>query len=399
MRNPALRNQSGIFCFLCVMKKLYFLLFSIYIQQLSAQQVGHTQVTFTDAARTNRQIQTEVYYPAATAGDNVPISSGTFPLIVFGHGFVMAWNSYQNFWDDLVPAGYILAFPTTEGTFSPVHQDFGDDLKFLITEIQTSGAGASVPSGSVGITSAIMGHSMGGGSSFLAAKNNSSITTMISFAAANTNPSSIVAAQNVTVPTLLFSGVNDCVAPPAAHQDSMYVACTAAYKTQVYVTGGGHCYFANNNFNCSFGEGTCTPNPTITRTEQQDVTSDLLKLWLEYYLKGLCPKAQEFQDSLLLSNRITYRQSQSIACANGVNELTNSISVSVFPNPAGDFISVSLEKENVQSVRVFDLLMGEQSRFTVDQLTTTTQLNISNLPSGTYFIRINDSLWNKFCKK
>ena len=143
-------------------------LFSVFILiiasfHLYGQQVGHTQITFIDSSRNNRSIPTEIYYPATVAGNNTPIAPGVFPVISFGHGFVMTWSAYQNFWDDLVPEGYILAFPTTEGGFSPVHADFGADLKFLVNEIQINGAGASVPASSAGNTSAIMGHSMGGG--------------------------------------------------------------------------------------------------------------------------------------------------------------------------------------------------------------------------------------------
>lgn len=220
----------------------------------------------------------------------------------------MAWSAYQNFWDALALEGYILAFPTTESGIAPNHSEFGKDLKFLISKIQNSGAGSAVAATSVGNTSAILGHSMGGGSAFLAAENNLAITTMVTFAAANTNPSSITASQQVTVPTLIFSGVNDCVAPPSQHQDIMYDATAAAYKTQINIAGGGHCYFANSNFNCTFGESTCSPSPTIVRDEQQLITNDFLKLWLGFFLKNDCQKAQAFQDSLLLSSRITYRQ-------------------------------------------------------------------------------------------
>ena len=64
-----------------------------------------------------------------------------------------------------------------------------EDLKFLITEIKNSGAGTIIASSSIAGPSAIMGHSMGGGASFLATENYTAITTMVSFAAANTNPS------------------------------------------------------------------------------------------------------------------------------------------------------------------------------------------------------------------
>ncbi len=368
--------------------------------KLNAQQVGHTTVTFVDSTRNNRQITTEIYYPAITAGNNTPIASGTFPLIAFGHGFVMTWSAYQNFWDLLVPEGYILAFPTTESGFTPDHADFGNDLKFLITKIQNSGAGAAVPVTSVGTTSAVMGHSMGGGSAFLSAANNTTISTMISFAAANTNPSAITAAQLISVPCLLFSGSNDCVTPHPQHQDIMYDSTTAVYKTQVYINGGGHCYFANYNFNCAFGEATCTPNPAITRTEQQAVVNDFLKPWLAYFLKGDCTKAQEFQDSLTVSSRITYRQSLSIACPTGITDINSAKKIiSVFPNPTDGFLNIRHNKENVECINIYDITNKQilEHYFAIPK--SDVSIATTSLKSGIYFARVNDKHWIKFIKK
>lgn len=276
--------------------------------------VGHTTITYTDPARSGRSIATEIYYPTTTAGTSVPVSAGAFPVIVFGHGFVMTWDAYQNFWDDLVPQGYIIAFPKTEGTFSPVHADFGKDLAFLVAKLQSESAtnSSSLFYNHVNSKSAIMGHSMGGGSAFLGAQSNTSITTMVTFAAATTTPSSITAAQYVSVPSLVFAGENDCVAPPPANQVKMYDSLASACKAYISVKGGAHCEFANNNFNCAFGESTCSPAPTITRTQQQDVVSDFLKLWLEYYLKDNCTAMTTFNDSLAASPRITHNQSCSI---------------------------------------------------------------------------------------
>jgi dienelactone hydrolase len=290
------------------MKNILLLLCILLLGEISAQSfaIGHRNVIYIDPSRNNRQIETEIYYPANIAGDNVAIAQGQFPVISFGHGFVMVWSAYQNIWSALVPQGYIVMFPRTEGNTSPSHAEFGRDLAFLIGKMQTEGTTANSPFfGAVGATSAIMGHSMGGGSSFLAVENNTTITTMITLAAANTNPSSIAAASNISVPSLVIAGENDCVAPPAQHQIPMYNGLSSSCKTYVEVKGGGHCYFANNNFNCSFGEGTCTPNPTITRAEQQDATQDLMNLWLAYFLKGDCPSWESFGDSLLTSPRIT----------------------------------------------------------------------------------------------
>lgn len=367
-----------------------FILTSLILcSSLSAQQIGHTTLTFIDSLRNNRQIATEIYYPATSAGNNTPIAAGVFPLITFGHGFVMVWSAYQNFWDFLVPEGYILAFPTTEGSFSPSHADFGKDLKFLIAKIQSSGVGAVIPSASVGTTSAIMGHSMGGGCSFLAAENNLMITTMVSFASANTNPSSITASQQVSVPTLLFSGTNDCVTPPSQHQNIMYDSTAAAFKTQVNITGGGHCFFANSNFNCTFGENTCSPSPTITRAEQQSVTNNFLKLWLAYFLKNDCQKAQDFQDSLSMSSKISYRQSQAIGCFTGIiNSNFYPNSFKVFPNPFST--QTTLQTDILLHNATFTVYncFGQTVREITNISGNTATFYRDNLPSGLYFIRL-----------
>jgi dienelactone hydrolase len=294
---------------------LFALMLSAKSLLAQSYAIGHIQITYNDPARQNRAIQTEIYYPAAAAGESVPVASGTFPVISYGHGFVMVWSAYQNIWQALVPAGYIVAFPRTEGSVSPVHAEFGADLAFLITKIQSEGAQntSSLFYNHVGSTSAVMGHSMGGGSSFLAAENNNSITTMITMAAANTNPSSIAAAQNITIPSLVIAGQNDCVAPPAQHQVPMYDSLNSSCKAYVEILGGGHCYFAESNFNCSFGEGTCSPNPTISRAEQQDAAQDFSLMWLNFYLKNDCAAWSAFQDSVTLSNRVNAQMSCAIA--------------------------------------------------------------------------------------
>ena len=110
---------------------------------------------------------------------------------------------------------------------------------------------------SLATETALLGHSMGGGASFLAAENNSNINTLINFAAAETNPSAISVSVNVYVPTLIFSGDDDCVTPPVQNQDLMYDSLSSNCKTHISIIDGGHCYFANEDILCSLGESSC----------------------------------------------------------------------------------------------------------------------------------------------
>ena len=270
--------------------------------------IGHTSTVLYDNTRI-RDVNTEIYYPANSNGDDVSISIGNFQVIVFGHGFLISWEAYENFWISLVSEGYILCFPTTEMGFTPNHQIFADDLRFISSQMQIESQNSlSIFYNSVLPKTAIMGHSMGGGASFLATENNPNIITLINFAAAETSPSAISAASNITIPSLIFSAEDDCVSPPISNQNIMFDSLNSICKTQINIINGGHCYFANENMLCSFGESSCNPNLNITRNEQQSVTNDFLKIWLNFYLKSDQNSFSIFNDSLQSSNRITYSQ-------------------------------------------------------------------------------------------
>jgi pimeloyl-ACP methyl ester carboxylesterase len=288
------------------MRKIVVILFMMLCPVISVTSqhynLGHRQITFVDAEREDRTVLTEIYYPAFSDGEGVPVANDMgvkFPVIVFGHGFVMEWGAYANFWNSLVPNGYIMAFPRTETGLSPDHATFARDLAYLVSAMQQEGETAGSPFfGVVDTTSCVMGHSMGGGSSFLAKQYNSKITALANFAAAETNPSAIEACQAIQVPVLMFAGANDCITTPDAHQIPMFDALPASCKTLVTITGASHCQFAQQNVFCSFGELSCTLDPTITRETQQSIVDTMLLPWLDYQLKGECSGFVEFQNIL-----------------------------------------------------------------------------------------------------
>ena len=268
--------------------------------------VGHTTLTFNDPNRTGgfgsgagpgRQIQTEIYYPAAVAGENVAVANGQFPIIVFGHGFAMNWDAYSNIWNQLVPLGYIMAFPRTEsGLFpSPSHGDFGQDIALvaqkMTTAAQTTG---SLFEGKLTEYACAMGHSMGGGAAVLAASQNNVFDCYLGLAPAETNPSAIAAAANLQVPSLILSGTNDGVTPPSQHHLPIYDAIPQECKSFSSLIGGGHCYFANTNFNCDFGESTSSTGISLTRAAQQSLMYQQVTPWLAYFLNRSCSAYESF---------------------------------------------------------------------------------------------------------
>ena len=293
------------------MKKILLLLVLAPYWAFSQFQIGHTTLTFNDPSRNGgfgsgggpgRQIQTEVYYPTFIAGENTPVATfPEFPVIVFGHGFAMGWDAYQNIWEHLVPQGYIMAFVRTEGSLipAPSHGDFGQDLALVSTKMLALDiAAGSLFNGKVKQKSVIMGHSMGGGATMLAAANNANISGIVGLAPAETNPSAIGVCANISVPALIFSGSSDGVTPPAEHHLPIYQGIASSCKSFVSITGGAHCYFANSNFNCDFGESTSSQGITISRAEQQEKMFWFLDPWLRYICDSDCFALNELQTKL-----------------------------------------------------------------------------------------------------
>ena len=250
-------------------------------------EIGNMSQTFTDDSR-SRDIATDVYYPT----ENGSFANGQFPVLVFGHGFTIGAGSYSHLWETLVPLGYIVALPTTEGGFAPNHGTFGLDLAFVVDAIQTLGNDVNSSFfGKIAPTSAVMGHSMGGGAAFLAAEANPNITTLVTLAAAETNPSAIGAAASIMMPALTIAGTKDCVTPNADHQIPMHEALAASCKLFYNITDGTHCHFSDGSAtSCYLGEGfTCIgQGPFLDRTIQHEVMFSAMIPWLDYWLKDDC---------------------------------------------------------------------------------------------------------------
>jgi Secretion system C-terminal sorting domain/Chlorophyllase len=341
-----------------VVTPVLLLMFSISSSWCQPFAIGHSTINFIDSSRGNRSIATEIYYPADVAGNNVPFTMATmqtFPVLTFGHGFVMTWDAYQKIWESLVPKGYIMAFPKTEAGLSPSHIEFGKDLAFVSRQIFNLGMlQSTVFFGRVSLMNAVMGHSMGGGAAFLAPQFDSNIKTIVTLAAAETSPSAIAAATSLVLPAFVLAGENDCVAPPAANQLQMYSSLSSVCKTYVSINGGSHCQMANNNFLCNFGESTCSPQPTITRDEQHLVLEDYLVLWLDSQLKSDCVAGQGFNNLIDTDSRITYQKNCS-QCEplQNVNNLKEN-SLSLFPNPFSTFLYVRNVGGGTYRIKIYD---------------------------------------------
>ncbi len=241
--------------------------------------VGTTAATLIDPARDNRAVATRVHYPAASAGAGTPAVTGcNFPVVAFGHGFTIGNSAYRYLADALAEAGFIVILPGTEGGLSPNHAEFGRDLAFVGDAL----AQTSPWTLAAGPGRAIGGHSMGGGAAVLGVAEASNVGALFAFAPANTNPSAIAAAADISAPALLITGSRDCVTPSASHASPIFAALAtpAELKQQIDIDGGSHCQFTSGSFTCSIGETSCGGSATISVDSQQSQTLALLIPWL-----------------------------------------------------------------------------------------------------------------------
>jgi pimeloyl-ACP methyl ester carboxylesterase len=387
------------------MKKNYILVILYMFLALTTNvfgqySIGHESPTYTDASRSNRSITTDIYYPATSTGSSTPFAAGAFPVIVFGHGFDMGDDAYVYIEDSLVPLGYIVVFPTTESGLSPSHSDFGMDMAFLINQMKTEGANSSsFFYNHVSAQSAVMGHSMGGGAAFLACANNTVPTCMITFAAAETTPSAIAAADSITIPALVLSGSADCVAAPATNQVPMYDSLASTCKIFLSITNGCHCYFGDYNLACTFGESTCDAVPPLSRAAQHQTILDFIKPYLAFYLKGNATSWTDFTDSLSISDtsRFTYQESCTIT---NIKENASSVDLSIYPNPSSNSITLYYSSTGKYTINVVDIL-GKQVLPEIigyNMSGASRRLDISSLTKGMYFVELNIN-GQKFYKK
>ncbi len=374
-------------------KNLFFACFlTITFSAFAQFPVGHRSITYQDPARSNRNIATEIYYPGVSAGDNVAVATGQFPIIVFGHGFVMSYSLYDYIWNALTPLGYIVACPNTETSLSPVHADFGADLAFLINKLKSENTNSSSPFyQKLTNKSAVMGHSMGGGSAFLACAGNPVPDCMVTLAAAETTPSSITAAATVNIPNLVISGSDDCTAPAATHQTPMYNALASTCKVFISIIDGSHCYFGNYSFLCTSAESFCLPVPSLPRAAQQTTTMNFVKPYLDYFLKGNVASWYSFVDSLGNSSNITFINNCPINPI-AIADVQENVSFDIYPNPVTDVVTVSISGSQKQvTIQLVDLA-GRVIVSKEIQPSATLQevgFNLKELNSGMYFVKLN----------
>jgi len=360
--------------------------------------VGTADVTYYDPARNDRPVPCDLYYPALADGPGQPVAEPPavgFAAVAFGHGFQMSADLYGWVAENLARMGCVVALPRTAGELFPDHGEFGLDLAFVCRELRDAGDDPGSPfHGRMGPRTAVMGHSMGGGSSFLAAAGDPSITAVANFAAAETNPSAIAACGQLERQVLVFAGTNDCVAPPGQHQLPMYEALGGGSRTYVNIEGASHCQFNDYTLLCTLGEF-CSAD--ISRLEQQNLTWQLLELWTQAVLFLDANAASSFQALLATGDGWTWDQAgQTTAVGDDARALRPRLSS--HPNPSNPRTTLTFVLPTASHVRlsIHDMSGRRLASLIDDHREAGTHTLIwegrdsdgNSLPSGVYFCEI-----------
>ena len=373
--------------------KLIVLAFSLLIAgRLCAQfELGHVSANYIDPARSDRSIACEVYYPSTSTGDAVPVAEGMFPFIAFGHGFVMDYTAYQNITDVLVQEGYILIYVETEGGFAPAHADFGLDLAYVADHFfeENATAGSLFQSHLID-RCAIMGHSMGGGATWLAANTSESVDCIAGLAPAETNPSAIAAASNVTVPAIVLSGSSDAVTAPADNHTPIFESTASACKYFVNIIDGSHCGYANSGSLCDFGELFFAG---LSREEQQQITHELLLAWFDVYLRDNAASNEVLQ----LYDEMQGNTETTIECVVSVAQ-SDAQGMLVFPNPCTESLFLESDASGSMTYSVMDLTGKVVASGVLMFSGGRAEVSTVQLPAGVFTILVNDKVAARFLK-
>ncbi len=271
--------------------------------------IGSSSQSFSGSTGSAGDLPVELFYPAQSAGIDVEVAAGEFPVVIFSHGYKQAYADYRYVWEELVPAGYIVLLPAKlSGEATITIAEYALDINFLIAKVvELNGDGSSSFHGHIAEAIALMGHSTGAGASFIAISNavnngwKQAVTTVALAPLGVTywpiigppNPADVV--HSAPAPVLILSGGEDCITPVNTHQDAIYAALPPTIiKAHGSIIQGDHCGFSDNDgpglANCELGEtfqcGLYPQGPTIAVLEQNELSIALFRSWLDHFVKG-----------------------------------------------------------------------------------------------------------------
>lgn len=210
-----------------------------------------------------------------------PTRGGPYPALAFGHGYTARASWYASTLDALARTGIVVIAPDSETGTKADQSRFADDLNRSLAWLASQSRatrGAVVPHGKVaGSRTAVAGHSMGGGVALIAATRSLTVDTVATIAAFEPSPPAATAARGLRVASLFVVGSDDRIVPAADTAKRFRRAPSPSLLASI--RGGSHCGFMDKVVpGCDAGR--------ISNPRQRALTRELLRRWLERYLKG-----------------------------------------------------------------------------------------------------------------
>jgi dienelactone hydrolase len=147
------------------------------------------------------------------------------PAVAFGHDWLQPAERYADLLRHLATWGIVAVAPNSHRGPLPSHAGFATDLRTALDVC----AGVRLGDGRISVDSrrtAFAGHGIGGGAALVAALGHPRVGAVVTIAVAQTRPSALDAAHDLTIPVLHLAAGRDTVAPAAGHAEPIAAAGT-----------------------------------------------------------------------------------------------------------------------------------------------------------------------------
>lgn len=384
----------------------------LFAGDLSAQlyQVGYSSMTFTDPSRGNRQIPAEIFYPADVTGNNVPLGSPfdkKYPVVIFGHDEATPYYNYQYAWDRWVPQGFIVVTPLSEMTAPMNVDEFAKDMAFVAEQFKLMRYNpTSFYFKRLNQKACFIGHGLGASAAVQAVQYHPNVTTLITLAANEATPSTIAAASQVTVPSVVVVGGNDCISPLGTVQEAIFNNLASDCKTLMNFTTESRCVFAQNDGACVALDNPCAATITYPYQLINLESTWMLVSFMRFYMKSNAPALDKFEWKLKskkkdflyimscaeMAPRLAWQPEDSEGEENF--ESLEALDVNMYPNPviSGSDLKLDLTSpfETKVTIMITDLMGKLVSNQEVNLNENRNELSLSTIgiSKGAYLLTV-----------
>ena len=149
-----------------------------------------------------------------------------------------------------------------------------------------------------------------------------------------------------------------------------------------FIIGGAHCYYANSNWACDFGENSSSGGVQISRQQQQEIVFNFINSWFDYKLKDDASALQTFKSDLQSSQDVTYDDS----CGLRADNPSGTPALTISPNPSSSDIVIQYDDVSKNPDRIEFYNQQGQLIYTSSSKT----VNVSKFRKGHYIVKIFD---------